>query len=200
MRWFLDAIGLVTVVLLLLGVLAYQRARDRKEALVERAACEVRRFELEIKYRAASRIGDLNTRGWPVTLDPKWFESDPPQNPLLMGDRPWLEIATIDDAALEHPSVRMSIRDNMAAFWYNPYQGIVRARVPVMINDEQSLAMYNRVNSCGLSSIFPKGAGGDSRIATTENPDDGGDDAASRPGERQVEVTATGQVIKKHSK
>jgi hypothetical protein len=88
----------------------------------------------------------------------------------------------------------------MAAFWYNPYQGILRARVPVMISDEESLSVYNRINSSSLTSIFPKGSGGDLLSAIGDKSDDDGPDAPSRAGNDQIEVTATGQVIKKGPK
>jgi hypothetical protein len=40
-------------------------------------------------------------------------------------------------------------------FWYNPYQGVIRTRVPAMISDQRSLDLYNRLNRCTLQSIFP---------------------------------------------
>jgi hypothetical protein len=40
-------------------------------------------------------------------------------------------------------------------FWYNPYQGVIRTRVPPAISDQRSLDLYNRLNRCNLSSIFP---------------------------------------------
>lgn len=197
MRWFLDAIGLLTAVGLLLGVLAYQRAKERKEAVVERATCEVRRLGLEIKYRAASRIGVLNGRGWPVTVDPGWFGTDPPRNDLLAGARPWLEVATIDEAGLEHPPVRMAIREDMAAFWYNPYQGLVRARVPVLVSDADSLALYNRLNGCGLVSIFQQTGGLEGVAISRARVEESEGAPGSAASGREIEVTATGQVIKK---
>jgi hypothetical protein len=41
-----------------------------------------------------------------------------------------------------------------AAFWYNPYKGILRARVPYDISDERALDLYNRVNGTSVSSIY----------------------------------------------
>lgn len=69
-------------------------------------------------------------------------------------DRPWLEVAPAADADLLHPRVRVTIDEGLAAFWYNPFQGVVRARVPVLVSDTDATALYNRVNGTSLSSIF----------------------------------------------
>jgi hypothetical protein len=89
-----------------------------------------------------------------VTVDASWFEGRAPENLLLSMDRPWVEIAPPEDADLQHPLVRLAVDESMAAFWYNPSQGIIRARVPVMATDDESVKLYNRINNCSLASIF----------------------------------------------
>jgi hypothetical protein len=39
-------------------------------------------------------------------------------------------------------------------FWYNPYAGVVRARVPQGASDAAALKMYNAVNVSRLRSLF----------------------------------------------
>lgn len=145
--------------LLLLGVLIaggvyYLREQRRGDARVQQVASDVRRLELEIKFRAATKGAELNNRGWPVSVEPGWFAQRPPENPLLPADHPWVEIAGKDEESLMHPPGRMAADQHDAAFWYNPAQGVVRARVPVMINDSDATALYNRVNATDLPSIF----------------------------------------------
>jgi hypothetical protein len=149
-----DIAALVIVLALGSGLLLFDRARRDREATIHRVAADARRLELELKYRAASKSVELNPRGWPVTVDPKWFDADPPVNALLSPHRPWVEVASPDEAGLLHPHVRMAVDESYAAFWYNPYQGVVRARVPVMVNDDQATEIYNRVNATAISSIF----------------------------------------------
>jgi hypothetical protein len=52
----------------------------------------------------------------------------------------------------------MTIDSKRAGYWYNPNQGIVRARVPVGISDDRALRLYNRINGTALTSIYSKEA------------------------------------------
>jgi len=52
------------------------------------------------------------------------------------------------------PPVRMTIDGKLASFWYNPYQGIVRARVPVCVSDRKALDLYNSINGTRLSELY----------------------------------------------
>lgn len=153
-RWLADIAALVVVLALGAGILLHERARRDREATIVKVGADMRRLELELKYRAASGGVEVNARGWPVTVDPEWFLPHPPVNALLSPHRPWVEVASPDEAGLLHPPVRMAIDETYAAFWYNPYQGVVRARVPVMVNDDQATDLYNRVNGTGIPSIF----------------------------------------------
>lgn len=155
MRWMRDmamVAGLVAVGLGFTGVRQEERSRD---SLCLSAQERCRALEQMVKYRAAAKKGELNVRGWPVTVDPTWFEHAPPTNPLLDQDqRPWVEVAGSEDEPLTNPPVRIAARPETAQFWYNPYQGIVRARVPVMVSDELAVETYNQINGTGLRTIF----------------------------------------------
>ncbi len=153
-RWLADIAALVVVLALGSGLLLFERAKRDREASIQRVAADTRRLELELKYQAASKSVELNPRGWPVTVDPKWFDLSPPINTLLSPHRPWVEVASPDEAGLLHPHVRMAVDESYAAFWYNPYQGVVRARVPVMVSDDHATDLYNRVNGTSIASIF----------------------------------------------
>lgn len=144
----LAAVGLVG------GLGAFQMRETRNVEMVEELTLDVRAFQQMVHVRAATKDVELNGRGWPVTINPEWFNGDPPRNPLVSAERPWVEVAPPGDAHLSDPRVRIALDGRYASFWYNPYQGIVRARVPMKINDQLTLDLYNLVNGTTLPSIF----------------------------------------------
>jgi hypothetical protein len=154
MRFVRDLLLLLVLIAVAAGVVYYQREQRDEQVRIIKATAETRRLEMEVKFRAAAKAAELNARGWPHTIDPGWFEKDPPVNTLVEDDLPWIEIASADEAEYQHPPVRMTVDDDTAAFWYNPYQGVVRARVPVMVSDEAATALYNRINESNMTSIF----------------------------------------------
>ena len=148
------ALGTVAVFGSVAGLQWTDRARKME---VERVAGDVRRFEQVIKLHAATNEVELTGRGWPKTINPTWFNGDAPTNTLLSPDRPWVEVATSEDAHLLHPNDRIASDSTVSMFWYNPYQGVIRTRVPPSISDQRALILYNRLNRADLSSIFPTG-------------------------------------------
>lgn len=152
MKRFVDVIAMLTVLALLGGVALHfvMHWAEKDDAAGARRA--VQELEREVRVRAGSGDTEVNARGWPVMIDPAWFEQ-PPRNRLLDGDRPWIEIATLEQAELKDPPVRVAATKAHAGFWYNPYQGIVRARVPLAINDQRAVAAYNAVNEASITAI-----------------------------------------------
>jgi hypothetical protein len=153
MRWLRDIALLVLLIGLGSGVVWWQQEKREEQAKLDKTTADTQRLEREVRFHAATKTGELNARGWPITVDPAWFELDPPQNLVVTEDRPWVEIASEEEAGLMHPRVRMTIDSQTAAFWYNPYQGVVRARVPVSMTDEQATTMYNAVNRVSIAAI-----------------------------------------------
>jgi hypothetical protein len=189
-RWLLDGVGVVAALVLITGAIFFFKTRQEKEALIARTSAELRRVELELNYRAAAKLPGLNAKGWPTVIDEAWFHgpSGVPRNPLMSLERPWLDLASEEEADMDHPVLKMAADPRLAGFWYNPNLGVVRARVPVMVSDQDSLELYNRVNGTHLASIFGETAGpGESAAAHT--PDD-----AKRASESTIEITTTGQV------
>lgn len=135
-----------------LGFKAWTDYQQRQQA----ADCEAALSSLRQMVKRHAGLGDeaLTGRGWPVTIQPDWFDSGVPRNPFLAGRAPWIEIATADEALLTHPPVRTDASGKRAEFWYNPYLGVVRARVPYLRTDEETLALYNEVNDSELPSLF----------------------------------------------
>ncbi len=154
MRWIRDIVLLLILFAIGGGVMWWKYDRHQTDTRVQKTASDTQRLEREIRFRAATKAVALNPRGWPATVDPTWFETDPPVNVIVGPAHPWVEVAQEDEAGLMHPRVRMTLDEKVAGFWYNPYQGVVRARVPVSVSDDQATAMYNAVNMSSLPSIL----------------------------------------------
>lgn len=154
MRLLVDLVVLATLLAVIAGAVLHNRAVERERAAIQEVKQDLRRIEQALRVKAATGATEVNGRGWPIEIDPDWFPDNPPQNRLLTPDRPWLEIAPPEYAELIHPPVRMAFDRSIAAFWYNPANGVVRARVPVTISDLRATELYNRINSVSLSSIF----------------------------------------------
>lgn len=138
------------------GLGSHLAAEYREHQKVKAVAADVARFKQTLSYQAALKQAELNSRGWPVTIDAEWFGSDPPRNRLVSPDRPWVEIATPGQAEMMDPPVRITIDNSVASFWYNPYQGVVRARVPLVLSDQRALELYNTINGTRLDTIYGK--------------------------------------------
>lgn len=148
----------LTVILTILAVAgAWWMMRDQAggSARVDEARDEVSRMRAQVLLRSQSDRNQLNAQGWPETIDPEWFGSVLPTNPLLDGNRPWLEIAAENQAGWQHPRPLFALDDDAAMFWYNPALGIVRARVPMSATDGDTLALYNDINASSLVSLDP---------------------------------------------
>ncbi|MCA9277470.1 MAG: hypothetical protein H6815_01630 [Phycisphaeraceae bacterium] len=154
MRWFVDLLVVIAVVTAACGFIWLKGQNRIKETDVNALIENRERLQVEIKARAAAKDAvELNSRGWPRSVSVQWFLTNCPSNPLLRGDRPWIEIASELEAYLEHPLHRAATRAEHATFWYNPYNGVVRARVPMQTTDDQTLRLYNLVNESNLPTL-----------------------------------------------
>lgn len=167
------------------AAVSWHRNRILMEESLFTAALEGRRgLEREIRIRAATQPELLNDRGWPITVDPAWFAGNPPRNPFVPRGHPWVEIASEAEADLTDPPIRQALTPDVAAYWYNPSSGVVRARVGPDVTDARAVEMYNRLNGSDVKSLFsgdsPKqasasaggGAGPSPKIVRTSSRDD----------------------------
>jgi hypothetical protein len=157
MRLLIDTLVALMLVGLLAGVVWKSRSDDVVDRNRETTRAEVRRMKQQISLQAALATVQRNERGFPPTIDPEWFTGNLPANPLLDDSHPWLEIASEDEMDQIHPTQRVATSSSLAKFWYNPHNGIVRARVPVAISDESALQIYEFVNDCTLPDLFADG-------------------------------------------
>jgi type II secretory pathway pseudopilin PulG len=155
MRRVVDLLLGLMLVSILGGAVMYVQ-RDRSEAALRDTAREQRRrFQQQIALQAALERGNLNERGFPTTIDPTWFNSDLPSNPLIGAANPWVEVAPQAYHDMDNPPDIVVLDEASARFWYNPWQGIIRARVPAGVSDNATLELYNYVNEVDLQSLFP---------------------------------------------
>jgi hypothetical protein len=151
-------VRLLMVLVLLAGAVGaflYQRADAQTvQRDVQLTADALEQIQQRIKFQSALGQTTLNGRGWPVSVDPAWFNGTPPMNALIPPGHPWLEIATPDQYGLRHPPQRQAVTRQLAGFWYNPGNGIVRARVGPAVSDAQAIEQYNRINGARVHRLF----------------------------------------------
>ena len=151
------ALGLCLVVSALVAI-QYSRSSSANNVVTD-TELALARFHSVLKVQATTNGVAVNGRGWPNTIEGGWFGDDPPRNHLLTGDRPWVELAPAEDADRDHPADPVAFDmdgQRSASFWYNPYRGVVRARVAPQINEDATLALYNRVNGVFLTTLAPE--------------------------------------------
>lgn len=154
MRLMMDTLVALMLMALLGGVMWYKRADQTDTHQRESTRAEVRRFQQQISLQAALATVQHNERGFPATVDPQWFMGDLPDNTLLTNEHPWLEVAGPEEKDLVHPRLCVATSSTIAKFWYNPSNGILRARVPVTISDKAAIDLYTFVNECGVPDLF----------------------------------------------
>ena len=154
MRLLVDILLALMLCGVLAGVVMYKRGEISSKQDLEQTRVDVRRFQQQITLHAQLGQVEHSKRGFPMTIEPAWFSDNLPRNPLLGPGHPWLEIAGIIQADLTHPPIRVGADNTSAKFWYNPYTGNVRARVPAGLSDAETLKLYNYVNSSDLTDLF----------------------------------------------
>jgi type II secretory pathway pseudopilin PulG len=155
MRQMMDVLVALMLAGLLAGAVMYTHHGRSQTAMKDRARDELRRFQQQISLQTALEQTELNDAGFPATVDPAWFNGALPANPLLSTSHPWVEVADSSQRAQAHPTDVVPRDGKSARFWYNPYRGIVRARVPAGISDTATLDIYNHVNEVALDDLYP---------------------------------------------
>ena len=154
MRLLIHTLLVVMVLGIGVAVLFFYLEDGNRHARIDLARMEVGRFQQQIHLQAALMPNAGPESEQPASVDPSWFQNNLPRNPLLGREHPWLEVAAPEQRNFDHPPDLAAADRTVATFWYNPSNGIIRARVPMGISDAQVLALYNDVNDCTLSSRF----------------------------------------------
>ncbi len=154
MRLVIDSMIGLMLVGIVVGVMLYHRqetvALDEVQS-VHQSLADL--HEAATLHRVLGAEGDARG-GYLRIVKPAWFGERMPINVLLGRDHPWIDVAPPGDLA-EHPPDPVADSSEQAGFWYNPARGIFRARVLRQVSERDTLALYNRVNSCALRSILP---------------------------------------------
>ena len=153
MRLVIDSLVALTLVAVLAGIAVHTHHEKQMDQRLELTRSEVRRFQSQVMLQAAMEKVPLTSHGYPATVDTAWFSGNIPVNSLLGGGRPLVDIADESQKDAEHPRDRMAIRRDTPQFWYNPYKGLIRARVPDNESEATALEMYNRVNDSSLTNL-----------------------------------------------
>ncbi len=155
MRLIIDILVAVTLLCVLVGITMHYRSESSMEKRLMRAEAEVQRFQSQIMLQAALESVELTEFGYPKEIDPEWFENLP-ENPLLDAEKhgTWVEIAGEEERERRNPRQLMAETRDVARFWYNPYTGFVRARVPGDMSDTTATQLYNRVNGTSVHSLL----------------------------------------------
>ncbi|MBX3373275.1 MAG: hypothetical protein KF817_05520 [Phycisphaeraceae bacterium] len=161
---FLQALLIVVMVG---GIVVLMHDSRRRDALFDADVRETRDAVVQLQrllalHEVLEQQGHADRavdRPVATTIDPEWFRrlqlgDAPPRNALLDGRRPWIEIAADTNRSLEHPPRPIATSESDAAFWYNPYRGIVRARVPAALSEPEALDAYNTINGTTVHSLF----------------------------------------------
>ena len=163
------------------GLGGYFYKQHQAEQQVTDVSAGLRRFEQVLAFHGAGKETPATERGWPTTVEPVWFNGDPPRNWLVTQDRPWLEIATPEQAELADPPLRIALSNTVASFWYNPYRGVIRARVPISISDSKALELYNKANGTALDNIYCADAAPPLKAAAADQAPEGSPSAIASP-------------------
>jgi hypothetical protein len=153
MRLVLD--GLVALMLagILAGIVIFNERREERGDKIRATRDAIHEIQAHLKVQIALEEVEMTDAGWPRTIDPEWFPLHQPRNLLLSDNRTWIEVVGPKDRMQQHPRNITGDDRNLAAFWYNPYQGIVRARIPAGLSDVETISLYNQVNGTTISSI-----------------------------------------------
>lgn len=153
MRLIIDTLVALTLVGVLGGIALHSHREKEVERRIKLARDELRQIQSQVMLQAAMEQVALTRYGYPASIDPKWFGGRVPGNPLLKAGHDFVNVAAGSEAGAEHPRDPMAIGPGAAQFWYNPYKGVVRARVPDDVSEATALRLYNLVNDSQLTSL-----------------------------------------------
>ncbi len=151
----------VLIVVIILGILATivvpqfsDASQDANGATLKSTLAALRTL-IDLQYQRST------PPAYPATLDTAWFAAGAalshPENSFGV---PTVEID--GTANRTHPSNKVLIASSAGAFWYNPTNGLVRARVTSQGSNAATLAFYNDVNRSAEVDLGNGGGGGGS--------------------------------------
>jgi hypothetical protein len=156
MRLIIDTLVALTLVGVLGGIALHSHREKETERRIKLARRELQTIQSQVLLQSALEMVALTRHGYPATIDPAWFGGSVPGNPLLKAGHEFVSVASEAEAGDDHPRDPMATSLEVAQFWYNPYKGVVRARVPDDVSEATALRLYNRVNDSHVTSLTPQ--------------------------------------------
>jgi hypothetical protein len=146
------AVNILIVVMLLAVVAAlgfHYLQQQRHQSNVRFVRDALTELHETVAYHKALSDAKKPRRDYPDRPKPQWFDETLPTNVFTGRDHPWIDVAPDDDSAA-HPPDPIVTRQDQAGIWYNPSNGIFRARVPKQATRAESLRLYNKLNGTNL--------------------------------------------------
>ncbi len=141
-----DIALLATLATVGLGTLGWWRDQEDSQLRTIATAAAVQTIQTHVSMESTLGGPQLNSDGFPSSIDPRWFEGGTPLNRLAPEGAPWVELAARDEADRIHPKQMSFSGGRHAMFWYNPTKGVVRARVPEQASDLRTKETYSAAN------------------------------------------------------
>ena len=144
-----ELVVVVMVIGILVAIVAQKIPGIHRDARTAAAADSVRMMQDAIDVETA-RTGAI-----PLDVDPEWFSSHRlPANPFASNPAIIVQVDATGDATMEHPRDKVYLANGSAdgAFWYNPANGTIRARVEQRKTNAQTITLYNEVNRSDVTT------------------------------------------------
>lgn len=147
----------VLIVVIIIGILAAavvpqftDAAQDARLSTTAELVRAIQRKLSEQRVRAGA---------WPATIEASWFEGmQLPEHPENDMGEPTIHV--LSAAGTSHPTNKVLKAGVGGAFWYNPAEGVIRARVADQGTSAATLDAYNAVNQCNENDLGNYGGGG----------------------------------------
>ncbi len=143
---------IVITIIGLLGAIAVGRlSHFAYRAKVSSAAASVLNMAMKVDEVHAIE-GD-----YPDQIEPAWFVARKlPTNPFAPNPKSAVEISDSADPAEFHPEAKVYLADGSkadTAYWYNPANGAIRARVANRSTVASTIKLYNVVNGADVGFL-----------------------------------------------
>lgn len=149
----------ILIVVIILGILASAVMPKFSDAREDATASTLQTTIASVKSRIDYE--KVVNGAYPSALQASWFVGRQlPTHPDNTFGVSSVQVETT--AGRQHPTSKVLKAGVLGAFWYNPTEGVFRARVADQGNSTSTLDFYNRVNGSSETSLGNYGGGGGS--------------------------------------
>lgn len=145
----------VVIALTRLGPQSASAAVADDAARIAETRSALERLSSRLTFQSMLSEQAASVRPYPDTIDPSWFEPKLPRHGFIDDSHPWIEVAGPDERGRAHPKSIVALAPAQGGFWYDPTQGLIRARVPGGLLDADAIALYNALNGTEVTTTLP---------------------------------------------